>query len=182
MTLLNPASNHKFLVTMWDTPDSNGGGIGGALASVASAAVSVAMTFLVGGFSEVEGLEAGAALETIREGGDNANELRFFNYATYPKITFKRGVTFSPDLWDWHHQIITGKRKTRKSGTIMLIDKVPVGIWTFHNALPEKISGPGLKAKADDHEVAIETLEIRPEKVERVSLSMIPGMSDIMAL
>ena len=192
--LVQPVLQVNFFVTMWDTPDSNGGGVGGALSSVGSAVLNIAAAFLAGGFSSVEGLDAVNTLENYKEGGNNTSDLQFFTRATYPKIVFKRGVTFNTDIWDWHHQVIAGKRKSRKSGTIVLLDTkklfdigvetlpfqfVPVAAWTFHNALPEKLTGPKLDARAKDEAVAIEALELRPEKIERLSLSLIPGVADL---
>ncbi len=192
--VFQPVLKRSFFVTMWDTPESNGGGIGGALTTAATAVMNAAVGFLVSGFSAVEGLEANSAVETVKEGGDNASERHYFNRASYPKIVLKRGVTFNADMWDWHHQVITGRRKVRKSGTIIVLDQrkifdipgeslafeqFPVGAWTFHNALPEKIAGPALDAAAEGDAIAIESLEIRPEKIERLSLALIPGVADL---
>ena len=196
--LQQPALRINFFVTMWDTPASNDGGLGGAVGSVGTALLSALGTFLVGGFRNVEGLAALSTLETYHEGGVNDSEQQYFKQATYPKIVFKRGVTFSADLWDWHHQVITGRRKSRKSGTIILLDQrklfdapgvsvplpfqhFPVAAWTFHNALPEKVTGPDLDANGGEGAaaIAIETLELRPEKIERLSLALLPGMADL---
>ena len=196
--LVQPVLKINFFVTMWDTPSSNQAGLGAVLGTVGSAVLSLATSFLAGGFRNVEGLEAQSTLETVHEGGVNDSEHQFFAKATYPKIVLKRGVTFNTDLWDWHHQVITGKRKSRKSGTIILLDQrklfdvpgvsaalpfqfFPVAAWTFHNALPEKLAAPALDANGGEGStaVAIETLELRPEKVERLSLSLIPGVADL---
>jgi phage tail-like protein len=191
--LVQPVLPVNFFVTMWDTPDSNAGGVGGVLATVGTAVLNTAVGFLAGGFSAVEGLEASSTLEPYAEGGNDSVELQFFKRAAYPKIVLKRGVTFKTDIWDWHHQVITGKRKLRKSGTIIVLDQrkifdipgedlafehFPVGAWTFHNALPEKLAGPALAADSEDT-VAVEALELRAEKIERLSLALIPGVSDI---
>lgn len=97
--LVQPVLKISFLVTMWDTPESNGGGLGGVLSSVGTAVLNAAAAFLAGGFASVEGLEVTNTLETYQEGGDNLNELRFFGRATYPKIVMKRGVTFNTDIF-----------------------------------------------------------------------------------
>lgn len=191
--LVQPVLPVNFFVTMWDTPNSNSGGVGSVLATVGTAVLNTAIGFFAGGFSAVEGLEATSTLETYAEGGSDMIELQFFKRATYPKIVLKRGVTFNTDIWDWHHQVVTGKRKTRKSGTIIVLDQrqmfdipgedlkfeqFPVGAWTFHNALPEKLAGPALAADSEDA-VAIEALELRAEKIERLSLALIPGVADL---
>lgn len=196
--IVHPALKINFFVTLWDTPSSNESVGGGIAATVGSAVLSVATSFLAGGFRNVEGLEAQSTLEAYHEGGVNDAEHQFFSKAAYPKIVLKRGVTFNTDLWDWHHQVVTGRRKTRKSGTVILLDHrklfdvpgvgvpipgqfFPIGAWTFHNALPEKLAAPALDAIGGEGAaaVAIETLELRPEKVERLSLSLIPGVADL---
>jgi phage tail-like protein len=196
--LVQPVLKIVFFVTMWDTPSSNESVGGGIAATIGTAVLNAAVPFLAGGFRNVEGLEAQATLESYHEGGVNDTELQFFKQAAYPKIVLKRGVTFNSDIWDWHHQVITGKRKTRKSGTIILMDHrklfdvpgvsvpipfqfFPVAAWTFHNALPEKLAAPALDAQAGEGAaaVAIESLEMRAEKIERLSLSLIPGVADL---
>ena len=47
--LFQPVLKINFMVTMWDTPDSNGGGVGGVLSSVGSAVLSAATQFVAGG-------------------------------------------------------------------------------------------------------------------------------------
>lgn len=196
--LFQPVLKINFMVTIWDTPDSNSGGVGGVLSSVGSAVLSATTQFVAGGFKSIEGLEAVNTVASYNQGGQNDTELRFFDRATYSRIVMKRGVTFNTDLWDWHHQVITGKRKTRKSGTIILMDTrklfeipgvggsvpgmfFPVAGWTFHNALPAKLSGPALDATdgRGPGAVAIETAELHAEKIERLSLSLIPGVADL---
>lgn len=196
--LFQPVLKVNFMVTMWDTPDSNGGGAAGVLSSIGSGVLNAATQFLAGGFKSIDGLEAVNTIGSYPQGGQNDTELRFFERASYSRIVLKRGVTFNTDLWDWHHQVITGKRKVRKSGTIVLMDTrklfevpglgasvpgmfFPVASWTFHNALPAKISGPALDATDGraPSAVAIESLELQAEKIERVSLALIPGVADL---
>lgn len=194
--LVQPVLKINFFVTMWDTPSSNEGTLGGVLGTIGSAVLNLAVPFLAGGFRSVEGLDAVNTLETYPEGGRNYEERRFFSRATHPKIVLKRGITFNTDIWDWHAQVIAGKRKTRKSGTIILLDtrklfdvpgvnvpgeSFPVAAWTFHNALPSKLSGPVLDATEGEGAaaIAVESLELHPEKTERLSLSLIPGVADL---
>jgi phage tail-like protein len=191
--LVHPALRISFLVTMWDTPESNTSS--GLLSSIGSAVLSAASAFVMGGFAEVEGLEAVNVLEAHSEGGDALSQRRFFTRATYPKIVMRRGVTFNTDIWDWHHQVVVGKRKSRKNGTITLFDtkkltdapvvsaiaRVPVAAWTFTDALPSKLTGPTLNARRGEGQdaVAIESLELQPQKIERMSISLVPGVADL---
>lgn len=199
--LFQPVLKVNFMVTMWDTPDSNGGGVEGVLSSVGSAVLSAATQFVAGGFKSIEGLDTVNKLQTYHQGGENDTERRFFDRATYAKIVMKRGVTFNTDLADWTHQVMAGERKSRKSGTIVLMDTrklfetgpvsgavpgqfFPVASWTFHNALPAKLAGPALDATegSGGGAIAIEALELHAEKIERLSLSLIPGVADLNSL
>ena len=194
--LVQPVLKINFFVTMWDVPDPNEGLLGQIGGTALSVVMNLAVPFLTGGFREVEGLNVESELETYHPGGDNASEHHFFKAAKYPKIVLKRGVTFNSDNWDWHHQVITGRHKTRKSGTVILMDRraffdvpgvslpgehFPVAAWTFHNALPVKVAGPALNAAEGEGAgaIAVETLELQPEKTERLSLSRIPGVADL---
>ncbi|MBJ3764438.1 phage tail protein [Maribius pontilimi] len=195
--LVQPVMKVNFFVTMWDTPDSNDGGVIGGLTTAATAVLNAAVPFLAGGFRSVEGLDAINELVTHQEGGNNHSEHRFYDRSTYAKIVLKRGITFNTDLADWQNQVTLGERKVRKSGTIILLDSrklfevpnvsvpipgqyFPVASWTFHNALPAKLAGPMLDATASEGDlVAVETLELHAEKIERLSLSLIPGVADL---
>jgi phage tail-like protein len=183
--LVQPVLRVNFFVTMWDTPSSNESVAGGVLGTIGSALLNAVVPFLAGGFRNVEGLSAQAALEAYHEGGVNHSEYQFFKQAAYPKIVLKRGVTFNTDIWDWHHQVITGQRKTRKSGTIILLDQRKLfDVPDVSVALPFQyfpVAGPDLDANGGEGAaaVSIETLELRPEKIERLSLSLIPGVADL---
>jgi phage tail-like protein len=85
---------------------------------------------------------------------------------TYPEIILKYGSTESRELYDWHKTALDGKVQ-RKNGSIILMDdagqeKVR---WNFFNAWPSKWDGPDFNAKGND--VAIETLTIVAERLER---------------
>lgn len=203
--LVDPAPAFNFTVTMWDvskTPGDIGTGT-----SVASAFLSVATSFVFGGFSEVQGMDTDLEVETYNEGGLNTNTHQFMKRAKHSNLTFKKGVTNSTAIWDWHNQVMANNAIARKSGLIVLyerngldltgraaraisgdpvsgaglplIDRTPVAMWMFHRGLPESIKGPQLNAKSN--EIAIETLEIRHEGLQRMSLSMIPGIENLNA-
>jgi len=84
----------------------------------------------------------------------------------YGNIVLKRGVTKSTELQDWHKNILNGV-SDRRDGFIILLDEdmTPVVRWKFFNAFPRKWEGPDLKA--DSNEVAIESLELCCERIER---------------
>ncbi len=131
----------------------------------------VASAFVLGGFSEAQGLESEIQIEDYQAGGINDRVFRFPSRATYPSITLSRGVGFSEDLYLWHETFLKGEGK-RRNGLIFLANetRVPIKAWTFSNGIPVKWSGPALNAATSA--VAIEKLEIAHEKLE---LSLSPG-------
>jgi phage tail-like protein len=114
---------------------------------------------IVGGFSEVTGLQAETEVETIEEGGVNDYVHRFPKKTKYPNLVLKRGITDSDALWKWHQEVVGGKI-SRKSGFIILVDSEGNEKWRWHfvQAYPVKWAGPDLKA--DSSAVAVESLEL----------------------
>ena len=80
----------------------------------------------------------------------------------------KRGITDDQDLWKWRKQIMDGKiKENRKNGSIILMDDEnnDVAQWDFVEAWPIKWTGPTFNATAN--EVAIDTLELVHEGLDR---------------
>lgn len=198
--LIQPALAFNFWVLLWEV---QGPGLFGLqprnagerfAVGLASGLLSATSQALFGAFSEASGLNASIEIETYQEGGNNAGPLKFPRWAKYDTISFKRGVTPRTSLWDWHEQIISGKKPVlRKSGLVILFDKgngfdtsksagllrIPLAAWYIDNAIPEKITGPTLDGKSNT--VAIEAVDLQHEGLQRVSLSMIPGAADAMS-
>jgi phage tail-like protein len=195
--LIQPVPNFNFTITMWDVPVEPATGksaLGETLTSAASAALDLLGTTIFGAFSEAQGIDSDLEIETYQEGGLNRQPHRFFKSTKYQNLVLKKGITSNAAIWDWHNQIVSNKKKVRKSGVLVLyergglnlvgaglpgLDRTPAAIWMFNNGLPERVHGPTLNAKGN--EIAIETLEISHEGLQRVSPSMIPGLSDINA-
>lgn len=114
---------------------------------------------IVGGFSEVSGLQAETEVEEIREGGVNDHVHKLPKITKYTNITLKRGITDSDVLWKWHQKVVRGLF-LRKSGFIILLDSEGNEKWRWHfiDAYPVKWTGPDLKA--DSSTVAVESVEI----------------------
>lgn len=194
MSLINPVPAFNFTVFLF-----NARPFGDDAAEIATtlggAAVTIAKSLILGAFSEVGGLNAECEVEEYREGGRNAAPLRFAKFGTHPNLVLKRGVTPNTDLWDWHDQVVHGRKKLlRKNGVIILtdkgggvsslfggptslglpvLDKAPIAAWFFREGLPQKLQGPNLNAKSN--EIAIETLEIAHHGLFRVGPLLIPG-------
>ncbi|WP_284640495.1 phage tail protein [Paenibacillus silviterrae] len=114
---------------------------------------------LVGGFTEVSGLESEIEYEEYAEGGVNGYTHRLPKRTSYPPIVLKRGITKSNELWDWYAGN-AGGRITRKQGSIIMCTVTGEELirWNFFEAYPVKWSGPELNSTKS--EVAVESIEI----------------------
>jgi phage tail-like protein len=118
-------------------------------------------------FSEVSGLESETTVIEYRAGTDPNLARKLPGLTKYPNIVLKRGVTQDAELWNWRKRVIDGN-VDRRNGSIVLQDDSGQDQvrWNFHNGWPCKLQGPSLNAHGDD--VAIETLEIAHEGIERI--------------
>jgi phage tail-like protein len=114
---------------------------------------------VVGGFSEVSGLQVETKTFQYREGGTNSFVYKFPEYTEYQNIVMKRGISDSDTLWLWHMDVVNGYF-CRKNGSIILNDNSgnEKWRWNFFGAYPVKWTGPELKA--DSGSVAFESIEL----------------------
>ncbi|HEV7473312.1 MAG TPA: phage tail protein [Pyrinomonadaceae bacterium] len=119
------------------------------------------------GFSECTGFSANTDPIEYREGGYDKTVRKLPGLTKYSNITLKWGLTDSMELCNWYQDVVKGKIE-RKSGSIILIDLEgnDKSRWNFFEAWPTKYDPVDLNAKGTD--VAIETLELVTEKLERV--------------
>ncbi len=122
---------------------------------------------IVGGFSEVSGIQVETEVEEIKEGGVNDHVHKLPKSTKYPNVAFKRGITDSDTLWKWHQDVIAG-RATRRTVFVVLRDSTgnEKWRWSFVDAYPVKWVGPDLKA--DSNAVAIESLELAHNGFKKV--------------
>jgi len=119
------------------------------------------------GFSECTGLSTEVDCIEYREGADFFSR-KLPGRTKYGNITLKRGVTKSSELQDWHKNVLNGN-VDRRDGVIVLLDDDMTDVvrWRFIDAFPRKWEGPDFNAKGN--EVAIESLELCCERIERDS-------------
>lgn len=121
-------------------------------------------------FAECDGLEMSMDVKTIREGGNNAAQVRLFGAVTYGTLTLKRGMTTNFDLWNWFESLYEpGKATARGDVTVtsFAADGITEQVRFFlEHCLPLKLKAPPLNAK--DGMVAIEELQIAYEWLSRV--------------
>jgi phage tail-like protein len=118
------------------------------------------------GFSECTGFGASTDPIEYREGGETKTVRKLPGLTKYTNVTLKWGLTDSKELYNWYRDVVNGKIQ-RKNGSIILLDlegqeKVR---WNFFEAWPSKWDGPDFNAKGND--IAIETLELATERIER---------------
>lgn len=115
---------------------------------------------VVGGFSEVNGLQLEVETEDYREGGLNDYVHKLAGPARYSQnLTLKRGLTDADTLWFWQYDVARGII-TRRNATIYLLDAggAQVMSWDVMAAYPVRWIGPELRAGSS--EIAFETVEL----------------------
>lgn len=116
-------------------------------------------------FQDCTGLGSTIDVKEYNEGG-RTTPMKLAGLTKYSNIVLKRGVTDDRQLWDWHKQAIDGNVQ-RKNGSIVLLDRggQEKVRWNFFDGWVAKWTGPDFKAETGD--IAIETIEIAHERMER---------------
>ena len=119
------------------------------------------------GFTDCSGFGATTEPVEVNEGGFNSAAHKFVGRTKQNNLTLKWGLTDSRELYDWYRDVVNGNIQ-RKNGSIVVRDlegreKVR---WNFREGWPTKWDGPDFSAKSND--VAVETLEIAHEGLERI--------------
>jgi len=119
------------------------------------------------GFSECSGLNIENTPIEYREGNDKLTPHKQPGLMKYGNITLKRGITKNPELVTWLKTVMDGDIRRVPVMSIVLQDELHQEAvrWNLLEAWACKWTGPDLKANAS--EMAIETLEICHEGLER---------------
>jgi phage tail-like protein len=119
-----------------------------------------------GGFREASGLDATQDPIEYREGTEPLTARKLPGLNKYSNISLKRGITDDAKLWEWRKKAIDGTVE-RKNGSIILMDDAGEEKlrWNFREGWATKWTGPTFNATGN--EVAIETLEIAHEGLEK---------------
>ncbi|HLK40342.1 MAG TPA: phage tail protein [Polyangiaceae bacterium] len=124
-------------------------------------------------FAECDGLEVSMDIKTIREGGNNDQQVRLAGPHTFGTLSLKRGMTSASDLWAWVAASVANP-SLRLDARVVLHGSTPNGSalarFELSRCLPQKMKAPSLNAK--DGMVAIEELQMAYE-----SLKFFPGGS-----
>lgn len=151
ITASNPLPGFRFAVSF------------GENALPAGAVAAGGVTHAQIGFQEVTGLESSLEIFEYKEGGRNDFTHKLATRSNFGNITFKRGVAFTPDLWDWYDRVRRGSFGLRRSLLIAQLDYDGSAalVWYISRALPAKYVGPSWNASQSS--VAIESLEVAHE-------------------
>lgn len=119
-----------------------------------------------GGFRECSGLDSTQDPVEYREGTDAPTPRKLPGIVKFSNISLKWGISDDKELWDWRKKAMDGTVE-RKSGSIVLQDEAGTEKvrWNFREGWPTKWTGPSFNATGN--EVAIETLDIAHEGLER---------------
>lgn len=122
---------------------------------------------IVGGFSDVTGLESEVVYYEYRNGNDNENHARkIAGISRTGDVTLKRGVIGDLRLFDWLKETREGVFDPR-TVTITLLDegRTPIASWILMQAQPKKWVGPTLNARGSEG-VAMEELVLVAERID----------------
>jgi phage tail-like protein len=123
---------------------------------------------LLGGFSDVSGLETDIHVSEYRDGNEAEPHVRKIPGShKVGDVTLKRGVVDSSDLWAWIKDTRTNGVNAQRDVVITLRDEAanPVQKYTLRKAVPMKYTGPTLAGKGAG-EVAMEELVLSAEGFE----------------
>lgn len=129
-------------------------------------------SLVVGGFSEVSGLEMTVQTEDVKEGGVNTFTHKLATGIEYPNLVLRRGLA-DATLWDWMHDVSRGLGLVpvvkRKNVRVILLDAdgTEKWGWEFRDAYPVQWSGPDFDAA--QNAVAMESLELVHRGITQMS-------------
>jgi phage tail-like protein len=116
-------------------------------------------------FAECDGLEMNMEVKTIREGGNNATQIRLVGPVSYGQLTLRRGMTSTFDLWDWFAGTLSNARLRADAEVILFAadGRTERARFILKRCIPVKVRAPLLNAK--DGTVAIEELQLAYESL-----------------
>ncbi|HUI94626.1 MAG TPA: phage tail protein [Xanthobacteraceae bacterium] len=123
---------------------------------------------LLGGFSDVSGLNTEIHISEYRDGNEAEPHVRKIPGShKVGDVTLKRGVVDSSDLWAWITETENTGILAQRDVIITLRDEAsnPVQSWKLRNVVPMKYTGPTLAGKGGG-EVAMEELVLSAEGFE----------------
>lgn len=117
-------------------------------------------------FSDCDGLEMTMETKTIREGGNNTQQIHLVGPVSYGNLTLKRGMTRNQDLWKWFAAAMASpaapvtRRGLLAGAEIIMRDGAGQGKvrYRLFDCLPIKLKASPMNAK--DGILALEEMQI----------------------
>ncbi|MEA2135534.1 MAG: hypothetical protein QOC68_3443 [Solirubrobacteraceae bacterium] len=116
-------------------------------------------------FAECDGIEMSFDVKTLREGGDSGSHRLFAGPASYGRVTLRRGMTSSFDLWDWCASVLRDPGVRADARVVMLSSDGgdEHARFLLRRCLPVRLKAPPLDATHGV--VAVEELELACESM-----------------
>lgn len=122
-------------------------------------------------FAECDGLEMSMEVKTIREGGNNGQQIKLLGPYTFGTLTLKRGMTANFDLWDWFGAVLEAppaRLREDLRGNTKVVLLAPDGEtertrFLLKRCLPIKLKAPALNGK--DGNIAVEEFQMTYESL-----------------
>ncbi len=116
-------------------------------------------------FSDCDGLEMTREMKTIREGGNNGEQIRLTGPVSYGQLTLKRGMTATFDLWNWFDAVVADPKLRADAEVVVFAEdgQTERARFQLKRCVPIKVKAPVLSGK--DGMVAIEELQLAYESL-----------------
>lgn len=126
----------------------------------------IAPTVCNAAFAECDGLEMTMEIKTIREGGNNAKQIRLAGAMTYGQLTLRRGMTANFDLWDWFNAVQTTPSLRADAQVVLFAadGRTERARFLLTRCLPVKLKAPAMNASSGL--VAIEEFQLAYESMQ----------------
>jgi phage tail-like protein len=112
-------------------------------------------------FAECDGLEMTMETRTVREGGNNTEQIHLAGPVSYGSLRLKRGMTRDLDLWRWFAAASGPRgRGVTADAVVTMVDSDGQRRlkYTLTGCLPVKLKAAGLNAK--DGALALEEMQL----------------------
>ena len=123
---------------------------------------------IVGGFSDVSGLNAEVTIAEYRAGSDKQNHvIKVPGVHKFENVTLKRGIVDSESFWEWMNEVWTQGPQTKRVIRVVMQSESTQDVqqWKLSGAVPTKYTGPTLAA-AGGTEVAMEEWQLAYDVME----------------
>ena len=126
-------------------------------------------------FAECDGIELRFDVSTYSEGGANAGRRLIAGPASTGRVTLRRGMTSSSDLWDWCEAVQRDPGLRADAHVALLApDGTEQAGFLLRRCLPVRLKAPRLDAMTGV--VAVEELELACEALTRVRQARDPAL------